>query len=119
MEPLLCTVAETAALLRVSVDTVKRSIRSGIIPAKRLRTTLRVSRAWLDSYARESAPVLLSRKQVAVKLGISVHCVHTLQVKGLLPTVKVGSRKMVLAASVNEYLKRNSFAFLRANGTRV
>jgi excisionase family DNA binding protein len=113
MEPLLCTVAETAALLRVSADTVRRAIAAGIIPTKRLRSTLRVSREWITRYCAESAPVLLSRRQVAQKLNISPLRVRTLRRKGLLPTVTIGKLQRIPAAAVAEYLKRNSFGFLR------
>jgi excisionase family DNA binding protein len=54
-------VAETAALLRVSVDTIKRQIKLGFIPTKRIRTSVRVSRAWLDTYVAETAPFRYSR----------------------------------------------------------
>jgi excisionase family DNA binding protein len=114
MESLLCTVAECAALLHVSVDTIRRSIRAGVIPCKRLRTNIRISRAWIEAYSAESAPVLLTRKQVAAKLGVSACSVDTLRRKGLLPTIKIEGRAMILVSAVNEYLKRNQFAFLRA-----
>ena len=97
-EPLLLTIVETAALLRVSVDTIKRSIRSGIIPAKRLRCTVRISRLWVDAFVLETAPVLLSRKQVARKLGISVDTVTRLQRRGVLPTVKIGGVQRIPVA---------------------
>jgi excisionase family DNA binding protein len=118
MESLLCTIAETAALLRVSVDTVRRSIRAGVIPCKRLRTNIRISRQWIDNYVAETAPILLTRRQVAVKLGVSKYVVDGLRRRGLLPTVKVGGLTMVPAAAVSEYVKRNRFAFLRASGMR-
>jgi len=114
MESLLCTVAECAALLHVSVDTIKRSIKSGIIPAKRLRATVRISRVWIDSYVAELAPVLLTRRQVAVKLGIGPYALRSLLRKGLLPLVTVGKVQHIPAAAVAEYLKRNAFAFLRS-----
>lgn len=113
MTTLLLTVAETAALLRVSVDTIRRSIRLGVIPCKRLRSNIRVSRAWLDSYVAECAPILLTRRQVAVKLGVSKGVVDGLRRRGLLPTVRIAGRTMVPASAVNEYVKRNQFAFLR------
>jgi excisionase family DNA binding protein len=114
-DPLLCTIAETAALLHVSTDTVKRSIRSGLIPAKRLRCTLRISRAWVDAFVAESAPMLLSRRQVSRKLGVSCESVRTLQRKGLLTTVMIGTQQRIPVASIDEYLKRNSYGFLRSN----
>jgi excisionase family DNA binding protein len=113
MESLLCTIAETADLLRVSPDTIRRSISVGLIPVKRIRANVRISRAWLDSYVAESAPILLTRRQVSVKLGISARSVTTLQRKGLLPTVMVGALRRIPAVAVAEYLKRNTFAFLR------
>jgi excisionase family DNA binding protein len=113
-EPLLCTIAETAALLRVSSDTVKRSIAAGIIPVKRIRRSVRISRQWIDSYVAETQPILLTRKQVARKLGISVERVKTLLRKGLLTVVIIGRQQRIPVAAVNEYLKRNSFAFLRS-----
>ena len=117
MESLLLTVAKTAALLRVSVDTIKRQITAGIIPVKRIRTSVRVSRKWVDAFAAESAPVLLSRRQVSAKLGVSTLSVRTLQRKGLLPTVKIGRMQRIPALAVAEYVKRNSFGFLRAKGS--
>lgn len=114
MEPVLLTIAETAALLRVSVDTVRRSIKTGIIPCKRIRTNVRISRAWLDSYVAECAPMLLTRRQVSVRLGVTKYVVDSLRRRGLLPTVKVAGRAMVPASAVNEYVKRNTFAFLRS-----
>jgi len=117
MESLLCTIAECAALLHISADTVEREIRRGIIPAKKIRSTVRISREWINSYVAESAPMLLTRRQVSRKLGISVTSVTTLQRKGALPVVMVIGRPMVPAAAVAEYVKRNSFAFLRS-GTR-
>lgn len=113
-DPLLLAVAECAALLHVSVDTIRRSIRAGIIPTKRIRTSVRISRAWLDSYVAETAPMLLSRSQVAAKLGVSKYIVDSLRRRGLLPTVKIAGRAMVPVSAVAEYLKRNQFAFLRA-----
>ena len=112
--PLVLTVAESAAILHVSVDTIKRQIRLGLIPTKRIKTGVRISRAWLDSYVAESAPVLMTRRQVSVKLGISTERVRTLQVKGLLTTVRIGTLQRIPAAAVAEYVKRNSFAFLRS-----
>ena len=90
---LLVTIAETAALLRVSVDTIRRQITAGIIPTKRMRNTIRVSRAWIDSYVAESAPILLTRRQVSQKLNVSLESVRTLQRKGLLPTVIIAGRQ--------------------------
>ena len=52
---LLLTIAETAALLHVSLDTVRRSIRAGVIPCKRLRSNVRISRSWLDTFVAETA----------------------------------------------------------------
>lgn len=75
-DPLLCTIAEGAALLRISVDTIRRSIRLGIIPTKRIRTNIRISRAWLDSYVAECAPVLLTRRQVTFGTARSPRSVH-------------------------------------------
>jgi excisionase family DNA binding protein len=113
-DPLLCTVAETAALLRVSADTIRRSIAAGLIPTKRIRCTVRIPRTWIETYVAESAPILLTRCQVSQKLNVSVDSVHTLQVKGLLPTVIIAGRQRIPAAAVTEYVKRNSFAFLRS-----
>src|SRR5579872_4241417 len=98
MESLLCTVAETAALFHVSVDTVTRQIKAGLIPSKRIRASVRISRAWIDSFVAESAPILLTRRQVSVKLGISLRSLHTLQIKGLLPTVMLGRWQRIPAA---------------------
>ena len=114
MEPLLCTMTEAAALLRVSVDTIKREIKRGIIPAKRIRCTVRISRQWIDSYVAETQPVLLSRRQVSRKLGIGQYALRTLLRKGLLPLVRIGRLERIPVAAVNEYVKRNSFAFLRS-----
>jgi excisionase family DNA binding protein len=114
MEPMLCTLAETAALLRVSVYTVRRLITAGIIPAKRMRRTVRISRAWLENYVAETQPILLTRRQVARKLGISEARVRTLLRKGLLTVVMIGKQQRIPAPDVNEYVKRNSFAFLRS-----
>jgi excisionase family DNA binding protein len=114
MEPLLCTMTEAAALLRVSVDTIKRSIKAGTIPAKRIRCTVRISRAWLDSYVTETQPILLTRRQVSRKLGIGQYTLRTLLRKGLLPLVRIGRLERIPVAAVNEYVKRNSFAFLRS-----
>jgi excisionase family DNA binding protein len=119
MDSLLCTMTEAAALLRVSVDTIQRSIASGIIPAKRIRCTVRISRAWLDSYVAESQPILLTRRQVSRKLGIGQYALRTLLRKGLLPLVRIGKLERIPVAAVNEYLKRNSFAFLRVRGLRM
>jgi excisionase family DNA binding protein len=112
---LLCTIAETAALLRVSVYTVRRSIAAGIIPAKRIRRTVRVSRAWLDSYVVETQPILLTRR----KLNIGATALRTLLRKGLLPLVRIGRLERIPVAAVNDYVKRNSFAFLRSGGRRA
>ena len=60
--------------------------------------------------------MLLSRRQVSRKLNVSPLSVRTLQRKGLLPTVKIGRMQRIPALAVAEYLKRNSFGFLRANG---
>jgi len=115
MEPLLCTIAETAALLRVSADTITRSIKAGIIPAKRLRATVRVSRAWLDSYVAETQPILLTRRQVSRKLNIGTIALRTLLRKGLLPLVVIGKQQRIPVTAVNEYVNRNRFAFLRVS----
>src|SRR5689334_14807294 len=96
-ESLLCTIAETAALLRVSRDTVKRQIAAGIIPIQRIRRNIRISREWLNNYVAERAPILLTRRQTSAKLGVSVRTITTLQRKGLLPTVTVGEYRMVPA----------------------
>jgi len=114
MEPLLCTVAETAALLRVSVDTITRSIKAGIIPAKRMRSTVRISRAWLDNYVAETQPILLTRRQVSRKLNIGAIALRTLLRKRLLPVVVIGKQQRIPAPAVNEYLNRNRFGFLRS-----
>jgi len=114
MEPLLCTIAETAALLRVSVDTITRSIKAGIIPAKRIRRTVRISRAWLGSYVTETQPILLTRRQVSRKLGIGQYALRTLLRKGLLPLVRIGRLERIPAPAVNEYVNRNRFGFLRS-----
>jgi excisionase family DNA binding protein len=114
MDPLLCTMTEAAALLHVSVDTIKREIKRGIIPAKRIRCTVRISRAWLTNYVTETQPVLLSRRQVSRKLGIGQYALRTLLRKGLLPLVRIGRLERIPVAAVNEYVKRNSFAFLRS-----
>jgi excisionase family DNA binding protein len=114
MESLLCTIAETAALLRVSVDTIARTIKIGLIPTKRIRHSVRISRAWIDSYVAECAPILLTRRQVSRKLNVSVDSIGTLQRKGLLPTVIIDGRQRIPATAVAEYVKRNSFAFLRS-----
>ena len=114
MEALLCTIAETAALLRVSPVTIRRSIRAGVIPCKRIRNNIRISRAWIDSYVAECAPMLLTRRQVSAKLGVSKYAVDSLRRRGLLPTVKIAGRTMVPVSAVNEYVTRNQFAFLRA-----
>jgi excisionase family DNA binding protein len=116
MEPLLCTIAETAALLRVSVYTVRRSIAAGIIPAKRIRRSVRISRAWLDSYVAETQPILLTRRQVSRKLGIGATALRTLLRKGALPLVRIGRLERIPVAAVNEYINRNRFAFLRSGG---
>lgn len=113
MESLLCTIAETAALLRVSVDTIRRSIRAGVIPCKHIRCNVRISRAWIDSYVAECAPMLLTRRQVSVKLGVSKGVVDSLRRRGLLPTVRIAGRTLIPVSAVNEYVKRNAFAFLR------
>jgi len=114
MEPLLCTIAETAALLRVSVYTIQRSIKAGTIPAKRIRRNVRVSRAWLDSYVTETQPILLTRRQVSRKLNIGAIALRTLLRKGLLPLVVIGKQQRIPVAAVNEYLNRNRFGFLRS-----
>lgn len=119
MDALLCTIAETAALLHVSVDTIRRSIRAGIIPCKRIRTNIRTSRQWIDSYVAECAPMLLTRHQVAAKLGVSKYVVDSLRRRGLLPTVKIAGRTMVPVSAANEYVKRNQFAFLRPAGSAI
>jgi excisionase family DNA binding protein len=111
---LLCTIAETAALLHVSADTIEREIRRGVIPAKRIRSSVRISRAWLETYASESAPMLLTRRQVARKLNVSTDRVRTLQIKGLLSTVTIGKQQRIPASAVAEFLQRNTFAFLRS-----
>lgn len=110
---LLCTIAETAALLHVSADTIEREIKRGIIPVKRIRHSVRISRAWLDSYVAESAPILLTRRQVSRKLGVGTNRVRTLQVKGLLSTVIIGRQQRIPASALAEFMKRNTFAFLR------
>lgn len=110
---LLLTIAEAAAMLRVSVDTIRRQIRLGIIPVKRIRTNIRISRAWIDSYVAETAPMLLSRRQVAVKLGVSNYVVDGLRRRRLLLTVTIAGRNMVPVSAVNEYVRRSAFAFLR------
>jgi excisionase family DNA binding protein len=111
----LLTIAETAALLHVSADTIEREIRRGIIPAKRIRSAVRISRAWLESYVAESAPILLTRRQVSRKLNVSADRVRTLQVKGLLSTVMIGRQQRIPASDLAEFLKRNTFAFLRGS----
>jgi hypothetical protein len=40
-----------------------------------------------------------------------------LQRKGLLPTVIIAGRQRIPAAAVAEYVKRNSFGFLRSSRT--
>jgi len=114
MEPLLCTMTEAAALLHVSVDTIERSIKSGLIPAKRMRCAVRISRAWLDSYVAESQPILLTRRQVSRKLNIGAIALRTLLRKGLLPVVMIGKQQRIPVAALNEYVNRNRFAFLRS-----
>ena len=104
-------------MLHVSVDTIRRDIRLGIIPCKRIRTNIRISRAWIDSYVAETAPMLLTRRQVAAKLGVSKYVVDSLRRRGLLPTIKIAGRTMVPVSAVNEYVKRNAFAFLRPYAT--
>jgi AmiR/NasT family two-component response regulator len=59
--------------------------------------------------------VLLTRRQVAVKLGVSIYVVDALRRRGLLPTVKIAGRTMVPVSAVNEYVERNAFAFVRTN----
>jgi hypothetical protein len=83
---------------------------------KRIRSSVRVSRAWVEAYCAESAPILLTRRQVATKLHISVNGVGTLLRRGMLPTVKLGKIQRISAAGVNEFLKRNTF--LRPNGAK-
>jgi|SRR5579862_4518858 len=118
-DPLLLTVAETAAILHVSVDTIKRQIRLGLIPVKRIRTSVRVSREWIENYVAECAPILLTRRQVSVKLGIGKDALRSLLRKGLLPLVVIGKVQRIPASAVAEYLKRNQFAFLRSSGARM
>ena len=111
---LLLTVTETSKLMNVSRDTVVRWIKSGEVPVRRIRCSIRVPRAWIDNYVAECAPILLTRRQVSVKLGVSKYVVDGLRRRGLLPTVKVGGLTMVPACAVAEYVKRNTFQFLRA-----
>jgi excisionase family DNA binding protein len=103
-DPLLLTAAETAALLHVSCDTVERSIKVGLIPSKKIRTSIRVSREWVTAFCAELAPILFTRRQVSVTLGISMTYVRTLQIKGLLPTVKIGKAQRIPAAAACKLL---------------
>ena len=109
MEALLLSVTEVATLLHVHHTSVRRSIRAGLIPSKSLRGSIRISRAWVDAFVAETAPILLSQTQVAVKLGVSCSTVRALQRKGALPVVMFGAIRRIPVAAVNEYVKRNAF----------
>ena len=62
-----------------------------------------------NTQAKEaSAPLLVNERRAAAMLGISSRTIFSMAARGDLATVRIGKRKLITVASVQDFIQRTA-----------